>query len=144
MANGFRFFGHPAHPALVHFPIAGWVGAPLCDAAALATGDAFWSRAAFWLLAAGVAGGTVAAGAGLADLPALKTERAQGAAVTHASLMSLAYFVAIASLVGRMAGDGGALWPVFAGAGAALLTLAGAWFGGDLVHRHGAGRVEES
>jgi len=49
-----RLFGHPLHPALVHFPIAAWLFAPLADAAWWLTADAFFARVALWLTGLGL------------------------------------------------------------------------------------------
>ncbi|MCC5868335.1 MAG: DUF2231 domain-containing protein [Gammaproteobacteria bacterium] len=61
-------FGHPLHPALVHFPIAALVGLVGTDLAYVLTGDFFWARAGLWLAGTGAAGGTIAGLVGLLDL----------------------------------------------------------------------------
>ena len=45
-----KIAGHPLHPMLVPFPIAGFVGALVCDL--IGTADPFWFRASEYLLAA--------------------------------------------------------------------------------------------
>jgi uncharacterized membrane protein len=147
MSRGLRLFGHPVHPALVHFPVACWVLAPACDAAWLYTGDPFWATAALWLTGAGVALALVAAVAGMMDLAALQgRDDALRTAGRHVLFMSVALTAAIASLIGRLAEAPpevlGLPWFVLAGAVAALATLTGGWFGGRLVYTHGAGRVD--
>jgi uncharacterized membrane protein len=53
--------GHPLHPMLVGFPITLFIGAFVTDVVYLATSGAFWAQSSFWLLAAGVAMGLLAA-----------------------------------------------------------------------------------
>ncbi len=60
--------GHPVHPMLIHFPVAALLGLILTDMAYIYSGDFFWARASFWLLAVGVIGGTVSGLIGLIDL----------------------------------------------------------------------------
>jgi uncharacterized membrane protein len=60
-----KIAGHPLHPMLVPFPIAGFVGALACDITGAA--DPFWFRASEYLLAAGVVMALLAAMMGLTD-----------------------------------------------------------------------------
>lgn len=147
MARGVRLFGHPVHPVLVHFPVACWLLAPVSDGAWLYTGDAFFATAALWLTGTGVAFALLAALAGIMDLAALEgRDDALRTAGRHVALVSIALTAAVFSLAGRLSDDPAAFlgvpWPVWAGALAALFTLAGGWFGGRLVYHHGAGRVD--
>ncbi|MFP4003836.1 MAG: DUF2231 domain-containing protein [Alphaproteobacteria bacterium] len=145
MSRGVRLFGHPVHPVLVHFPVACWLLAPACDVAWLFTDDAFWATAALWLTGTGVAFALMAAIAGMIDLAALEgRDDALRTAGWHVAFVSIALTAAILSLIGRWASEPepllGVPWPLWAGALAALATLAGGWFGGRLVYTHGAGR----
>ena len=60
--------GVPIHPALVHFPIALWSGAPLAQSAWLMLGHSWLWTLAYWLILLGLVLGALAAVAGLADL----------------------------------------------------------------------------
>jgi uncharacterized membrane protein len=60
-----KIAGHPLHPMLVPFPIAGFVGALVCDL--IGTADPFWFRASEYLLGAGVIMALLAAVMGLID-----------------------------------------------------------------------------
>lgn len=62
-----EIFGHPLHPMLVPFPIAFFVGTFVSDIVYLSSGDPFWARLSFWLLAAGLAMAALAAIAGFTD-----------------------------------------------------------------------------
>lgn len=59
--------GHPIHPMLIPFPIAGFVGTLLVDIALRSSGDVFWYRMGLWLLGAGLVFAALAAVAGLID-----------------------------------------------------------------------------
>jgi uncharacterized membrane protein len=60
-----KIAGHPLHPMLVPFPIAGFVGALACDL--VGGDDPFWFQASEYLLAAGVVMALLAALMGLTD-----------------------------------------------------------------------------
>jgi uncharacterized membrane protein len=139
--DGLRLFGHPLHPALVHFPIALWTASLASDGAALATKAAFWGFAAWWSLVSGLAVAALAAVAGFLDYSRLpQTHPAFRAATAHALVMT---FVALCFLASALLRPGPG-----AAAGAAALAcsgigfialLAGAWLGGTLVYRFGVG-----
>ncbi len=141
-----RFFGHPIHPAIVHFPIACWVLAALADGAAIYLGDPFFLRAAYWLHGAGLSAGSLAAIAGFADLGGLK-ERSEASttAMLHVSFVLAAFSASAASFLGRgkmeIALEGAILWPQWASFAAGGLVLIGGYFGGTLVYRFGMGRA---
>jgi uncharacterized membrane protein len=57
--------GHPLHPMLIPFPIAGFVGALVCDL--IGTADPFWLRPSEYLLGVGVVMALLAAVMGFTD-----------------------------------------------------------------------------
>ena len=59
--------GHPLHPLLVTLPIGFFVATVGADIMYVQNSDPFWSRAAIWLLGAGVVTALVAALAGIID-----------------------------------------------------------------------------
>lgn len=59
--------GHPVHPMLIAFPVAGYVGALASFAVYAANGHLFWLNAAIGLSVAGVGGALLAALPGLID-----------------------------------------------------------------------------
>lgn len=134
---------HPVHPMLVHAPLACWIFIPVCDALALTMGrDVFWQAGAL-LSAFGAAGGAVAATFGALDLPRAKA-RAARLALIHASLMGTAWLLACASLAGRIDANYAAIlpapaWAIAASTLALIVTLAGAWCGGEMVYGRGVG-----
>jgi uncharacterized membrane protein len=60
--------GHPIHPMLIPFPIAGFVGTFLVDIALKSSGDEFWYRMGLWLLGVALIFAALAAVAGLIDV----------------------------------------------------------------------------
>jgi uncharacterized membrane protein len=84
-----ELFGHPLHPALVHFPIAALVGLVATDLAYVVSGDFFWARAGLWLAGTGAIGGAIAGFIGLIDLLTVRRIRRLVTAGVHAILAVL-------------------------------------------------------
>jgi nitrite reductase/ring-hydroxylating ferredoxin subunit/uncharacterized membrane protein len=127
-------FGQPAHPALVRFPLGCWTSAVLLDLCGGRGREA--ERASATLIAAGVATALPAAAAGLADWSALHQHQ-QRVGLVHAIAQTGATLLFGCSLLARSAGHrrkGKAL-----AAGGLATATAGAYLGGYLAHRLGAG-----
>jgi nitrite reductase/ring-hydroxylating ferredoxin subunit/uncharacterized membrane protein len=123
-------FGQPAHPALVRMPLGCWTSAVLLD---LFRGS---GRAAGTLVAAGLVTALPSAATGLADWSALHRHQ-QRVGLVHAITQAGATTLFGASLLARVAGrpvNG----KVLSASGLALAT-AGAYLGGHLALRLGAG-----
>jgi uncharacterized membrane protein len=130
---------HPVHPALVHFPIAFWLGASACDLIAMRTGEALWWTLSQHAIAAGLIMGTLALGAGVLELWLRPLPRAALRWVAaHATFMSVALLCFMVSLSLRAATPppGAALALSFLGS---AIVLAGGFCGGTLVYRFGVG-----
>lgn len=67
MESRARIFGHPIHPVLISFSLGLLTTSVVFDVAYLLTGDGKWAEISFWMIAAGVTGGLVAAVFGLID-----------------------------------------------------------------------------
>lgn len=132
---------HPLHPVLVPFPIAFLVGALAADMAFLSTGDVFWARAAFWLIAAGLATGVAAAALGAIDLLTLAHARAASMAWTHGALNIVVLFAAMLNLLSRT--DSVVANIDWTGAALSLFTVVllsiTGWLGGEMTFKHGIG-----
>lgn len=134
-------FGHPVHPAIVHFPIALLLSATAADLAWLSglTQDAHFGTV---LMAAGLVMGLVAMGAGLVDLIRLPQElfphalRHIGAVGTAWLGYVIALYLRRESLVGEAHLSTATLTVSIA---SALLLSLGGWLGGRLVYTFGAG-----
>jgi uncharacterized membrane protein len=127
---------------LIVFPIGLLATAVVFDIIYLVTDNGKWAEVAYWMIAAGIIGGLLAALPGLVDYLAIPEHtRAKSTGLTHAigNVVVLALFGG-SWLLRR---DGGATDPdtlahVLSFAGAALATVTG-WLGGELVDRMGVG-----
>ncbi|MCA1992126.1 MAG: DUF2231 domain-containing protein [Coleofasciculus sp. S288] len=130
--------GHPLHPALITFPIGLLVSLAATDIAYWLLGDLFWARASFWLIAAGLLTGLVAAITGLLDFIRIRRVRRHTAGWAH-MYANVTALVLTAINLGLRLGDP-AENIVFTGlilsvVVATLLGISG-WYGGELVYRH--------
>jgi nitrite reductase/ring-hydroxylating ferredoxin subunit/uncharacterized membrane protein len=127
-------FGQPAHPALVRLPLGCWTSAVLLDLWGGRGREA--ERASATLIATGVAAALPAAAAGLADWSALHQNQ-QRVGLVHAIAQTGATLLFGCSLLARASGRrrrGIAL-----AAGGLGTATVGAYLGGYLAHRLGAG-----
>ena len=67
MESRAKLFGHPIHPMLIVFPLGLLAMALIFDVVHFVTGQGYWSEIAYWMIAAGVISGLVAAPLGLID-----------------------------------------------------------------------------
>jgi uncharacterized membrane protein len=133
--------GHPLHPALVHFPIALLLSATIADLAWVAgiTGDTHIGAV---LMAAGLAGGLLAMGAGMVDLVRLDQPLVPHA-VRHMSAVGaawLGYGIALYLRLDSLAESAALTTATIAiSVLSSLLLGLGGWLGGRLVYSFGAG-----
>ena len=115
----------------------------MCDVLATASGrEVFWQAGAL-LSALGVIAGLVAATVGALDYRHAR-ERAARLVVIHAALMALAWTLSAVSLFRRVDVTYAAVlpppsWAIAASATALVVTIAGAWCGGEMVYGRGVG-----
>ena len=67
MESRAKLFGHPIHQMLIVFPLGLLAMAVIFDIFALALAEGYWSEIAYWMIAAGVVTGLLAAPFGLID-----------------------------------------------------------------------------
>jgi uncharacterized membrane protein len=146
MESKARILGHGAHPLLIVFPLGLLSTAVIFDIVYLVTGSQGATILAFWLIAAGVIGGLVAAIPGLIDwvtiIPA--NTRAKSVGLIHGVgnvivvlLFAVSWWLRRDAEPGfNMAGrpDTLALLCSFAGF---VLALGTGWLGGELIERLG-------
>jgi uncharacterized membrane protein len=139
--EGAKLFGHPIHQMLIVFPLGLLATSVAFDVAYLGTNDSRFAEVSFWMIAAGVIGGLVAAAFGLIDwlaIPPGTRAKAVGAWHGLGNVVVVALFVA--SWFVRLGADHRTDLPAFvlslAGAGLAVVT---GWLGGELVDRMGVG-----
>lgn len=133
--------GHPLHPALVHFPVALLLSATIADLAWVA-GITTDTHIGAVLMAAGLAGGLLAMGAGMVDLAGLD-QRLVPHALRHMLVVGtawLGYGIALylrrGSLLASVPLETATIAISFA---SALFLAFGGWLGGRLVYTFGAG-----
>ena len=133
------------HPFFTHFPIALLSLSIVCECAALLLNRDEFSRVGWWTQLAGTIGLAAAAGTGMlagrsvgispAGKPYL--EMHQEIALVATTVFSILLFWRIASRTKRPPGHDILFLVIFAGG--VLAIWAGAWYGGEMVYRFGAG-----
>jgi uncharacterized membrane protein len=136
-----RLFGHPIHQMLIVFPLGLLATAIVFDLIRLISGNTQWSQVSFYMIAAGIAGGLLAAPFGLIDwlgIPAGTRARRIGAIHGLGNVVVLLLFAGSLMLRRTSPLEPETLGYVlsFAGAGVSLVT---GWLGGELVDRLGVG-----
>ena len=135
---------HPIHPMLIPFPIAFLVGALVADIVFWQSGDAFWARAGFYLLGAGIVTALIAAVFGFIDYFGSDRVRNLSHARQHMYGNLLAVILAVVNFALRLGDEADAVMPVGLLLSAVTVALLGftGWRGGDLVYQHGVGTPE--
>ena len=134
-------FGHPLHPAVVHFPLALLLSASFADCVWL-VGLTRDTHIGAVLMAGGLAMGLVAMAAGLIDFGRLRPEVVPHA-IQHMGVVGTAWLTYAIALYLRRGN-------LFSGAelntvsitisiASALILAFGGWLGGRLVYTFGAG-----
>lgn len=141
MESKAKAFGHAIHPILIVFPLGLLSTAVIFDILFLITLNTTFATVSFWMIAAGLIGGLLAAVFGLIDFLNIPDgTRAKRIGRLHAIVNVVAMVLFALSLWFRWdtptAPATTALLFSFAGVLSALL---GGWFGGELVERLGVG-----
>jgi uncharacterized membrane protein len=141
MESRYKLLGHPIHPMLIPYPLALLSTAGVFDLIGLVTVDGMWHTLAFWMIAAGLLVGLVAALFGFLDFLSIPRQtRARSVARTHGIGNAVVVVLFAASWVlrtGNLA-DPGLLPILLALLGTALVAVT-AWLGGELPYRLGIG-----
>ena len=146
MESRARLFGHAIHPILIVYPLGLLSTAVIFDVIYLITANPRWATISFWMIAAGIVGGLLAALFGLIDYLNIPGKtRAKRIGMLHGltNLGVMLLFAASWWLRSDLseAPSTLALALSFIGVGAALL---GGWLGGELVERLGVGVAENA
>jgi len=146
MESRAKFLGHPIHQMLIVFPLGLLAMAVIFDIIALAATNGYWSEIAYWMIAAGVISGLIAAPFGFVDwlaIPSATRAKRIGAVHGLGNVMVLLLFVASWYLRGaNVRSPGGmALTLSFVAGVSALCT---GWLGGELVDRLAVGVDEDA
>lgn len=142
METRVKLLGHPIHPMLVVFPVGLLATAVIFDILYMATGAPVLPTVSFYMIAAGLTGGLLAAIFGFLDWLALPGHtRAKSTGIWHGiGNVVIVVLFAVSWLIRSGNEDfvpnGFALILSLAGFVLALVT---AWLGGELVYRLGVG-----
>ena len=141
MESRAKLFGHAIHPILIVYPLGLLSAAVIFDVIYLVTGNPTWTTVSYWMIAAGIIGGLLAAVFGLIDFLNIPSgTRAKRIGLLHGSVNLSVMILFIASWLLRANSievpSTAAFALSFIGVGAALL---GGWLGGELVERLGVG-----
>lgn len=141
MESRAKLLGHPIHQMLIVFPLGLLGMAVIFDLLALGLGDGYWSEIAYWMIAAGVITGLIAAPFGFVDWLAIPSDtRAKRVGAAHGvgNVVVVLLFAASFFLRGTTPRDPGVTALVLSLLGFALALVTG-WLGGELVNRLGVG-----
>lgn len=141
MESRVKFLGHPVHPMLIVFPLGLLATAVVFDIIYLVSNAPHWTRAAYYMIAAGVIGGLAAAVAGGLDWWAIpKATRAKRIGLLHGigNVVVLALFI-LSWFLRRPTPAAPPTEAIVAGLiGLGIAAVTG-WLGGELVDRLGVG-----
>ncbi|HKR15058.1 MAG TPA: DUF2231 domain-containing protein [Pyrinomonadaceae bacterium] len=146
MESKAKLFGHAIHPILIVYPLGLLSTAVIFDIIYLVTANPRWATVSFWIIAAGLVGGLLAAMFGLIDYLNIPSgTRAKRIGMLHGLINLGVVLLFAASWWLRFdlpeAPPAVALVLSFIGVGAASL---GGWLGGELVERLGVGVAENA
>ncbi len=141
MESKAKLLGHPIHPMLIVFPLGLLATAVAFDIVGLINNDASWFRISFWMIAAGVLGGLLAAVFGLIDWWAIPSgTRAKNIGLLHGVGNVIIVLLFIASwLLRRPAPENPSVVALTLSFIGVVLALVTGWLGGELVDRLGVG-----
>jgi uncharacterized membrane protein len=143
MESRAKLFGHPIHPMLIPFPLGLLGMAVVFDLIDLIGGDWYsLARAAYYMIAAGIVTGLLAAVFGAIDWLAIPGgTRAKGVATLHGlgNVVIVAFFAVAWLLRSDDPPDDAAGLPIVLEVAGVLGALVTGWLGGELVDRLGVG-----
>jgi uncharacterized membrane protein len=140
MESRVKLLGHPVHPMLVVFPVGLFVTSVIFDILYLIIRNQAFPTVSFYMIAAGIIGGLLAAIFGVIDWLGLPyNSRAWNLGVWHGIGNLLLMMLFILNWLqrrdnGNFIPESSGLFLSFAGIGLALVT---SWIGGELVYRLG-------
>lgn len=141
MKSRARLLGHAIHPILIVFPLGLLITGVVFDAIFLLRENPEMARVAYWMIAAGIIGGIVAAPFGFIDWLAIPSSTR---AKTIGAMHGLSNAAALVLFIGSwwMRSDAPArpetTASILSFIGLAVAALGG-WLGGELVERLGVG-----
>jgi len=137
MESRAKLLGHPVHQMLIVFPLGLLAMAVIFDLLAIGLGNGYWSEISYWMIAAGVITGLLAAPFGFIDwlaIPARTRAKRIGAVHGIGNVAVVVMFGLSWWLRGAAPGAPEALALTLSFAAGALALFTG-WLGGELVDR---------
>ncbi|HEX6125935.1 MAG TPA: DUF2231 domain-containing protein [Pyrinomonadaceae bacterium] len=141
MESKAKFLGHAIHPILIVFPLGLLATAVVFDLIYLIWGNPDMAGVAYWMMAAGIIGGLIAAPFGTIDWFAIPSKtRAKTIGLMHgiSNVIALLLFAGSWWMRNDLPERPETLASILSFVGAAAAGLGG-WFGGELVERLGVG-----
>jgi uncharacterized membrane protein len=141
MESRAKLFGHPIHQMLIVFPLGLLATSVIFDIIYLITGNGYWAGISYWMIAAGLIGGLVAAVFGLIDWLAIPSKtRAKTIGAVHGVTNLVVVLLFAGSWLLRMnTPNNPHMLPIALSLSGCILSSVGAWLGGELVVRLGVG-----
>ena len=140
MESRAKLLGHPVHPMLIVFPLGLLATAVAFDIVALVQRDASWYHISFWMIAAGIIGGLLAAVFGLIDWIAIPSgTRANRIGLLHGATNLVVVLLFLGSWWMRRGSITPPTVALVLSFIAVVLALVAGWLGGELVDRLGVG-----
>src|SRR3954447_24901620 len=132
-----RLLGHLVHPMLIVFPLGLLATALAFDIVGLSTGDTSWYGISYWMIAAGIIGGLLAAVFGLIDWIGIPSgTRAKSIGLVHGLTNVVLVVLFLVSWVMRRPNPAAPeLLAIILGFVAVALSFVSGWLGGELVYR---------
>jgi uncharacterized membrane protein len=139
-----RFFGHPVHPIVTHFPMALLPVSLLSDLLGLGTGASSWWSVSFYNLAIGLVLSIPALITGIADFLAIpQGGPAERAAIRHMFIIVTGIMLYTGSFFIRFGLETLTGWRLMSAISLSFVGLVflliGGWYGGQLVYRYAVG-----
>ena len=141
MESRAKLLGHPIHQMLIVFPLGLLAMALVFDIIHLATNVGYWSEVAYWMIAAGLIGGLLAAPFGFIDWLAIPAgTRAKRIGAWHGGGNVVVVLLYAASWWFRRTNPQDPMMLAYVlSFGGGLIALITGWLGGELVDRLAVG-----
>ena len=137
MESRAKLLGHPIHQMLIVFPLGLLAMAIIFDVIAMGLGNRYWSEIAYWMIAAGVLTGLLAAPFGAIDWWAIPSgTRAKRIGALHGlGNVVVVLLFAVSWLMRRDAPAAPEILALVLSFTGGVLALGTGWLGGELVDR---------
>lgn len=141
MESRAKLFGHAIHPMLIVFPLGLLATALIFDLIYWSTFNETWAIVAYWMIAAGIIGGLLAAIFGFIDFLAIPSgTRAKSIGLLHGLGNVIVMLLFIGSWLLRRPNPANPdTLAILLSLGGVVLALVTGWLGGELVERLGVG-----